>query len=231
LSIVKTDERRAARRLRRVDGRSVKEIADLLEVARSSVSLWVRDIELTEEQVQALQRRNSRFGAQNKGAAANAERGRERRRQYQECGRQLARRSDPLHVAGVMLYWGEGDKRDRHSVRIANADPDLLRCFLDFLRAYFCVSDSRVRIKCNLFADHSERQREIEQFWLDTLRLPRSCLQKSTMNVYSKYSQRKRQNKLPHGTCRLMVCDTRIIQSIYGSIQEYAGFERPEWLG
>jgi hypothetical protein len=27
------------------------------------------------------------------------------------------------------------------------------------------------------------------------------------------------------------VNSTRVVQSIYGSIQEYGGFERPEWLG
>jgi hypothetical protein len=32
------------------------------------------------------------------------------------------------------------------------------------------------------------------------------------------------------GTCRLAVHNTRIVQTIYGSIQEYGGFERPAWL-
>lgn len=50
------------------------------------------------------------------------------------------------------------------------------------------------------------------------------------MNVYSKYSEKKRKNKLPYGTCEVSVCSTRIVQTIYGSIQEYGGFERPEWL-
>jgi hypothetical protein len=35
---------------------------------------------------------------------------------------------------------------------------------------------------------------------------------------------------LPYGTCALIVHSTRIAQTIYGSIQEYGGFERPEWL-
>jgi hypothetical protein len=31
---------------------------------------------------------------------------------------------------------------------------------------------------------------------------------------------------------RLVVaCDTEVAHSIYGAIQEYAGFDRPEWLG
>jgi len=103
--------------------------------------------------------------------------------------------------------------------------------FVQFLRTHFAVPDKAFRLDCNLFADHVERQHEIEQFWLDTLGLPASCLRKSTVNVYSKHSQKKRQNKLPYGTVRVCVHSTRVVQSIYGSIQEYGGFERPEWLG
>ena len=50
------------------------------------------------------------------------------------------------------------------------------------------------------------------------------------VNAYSKYSQKKRRDMLPYGTCKLTVHRTRIVQTIYGGIQEYGGFERPEWL-
>jgi hypothetical protein len=50
------------------------------------------------------------------------------------------------------------------------------------------------------------------------------------VNVYSKHSQKKRKNKLPYGTCKLVYNDTATAQSIYGAIQEYAGFDRPAWL-
>ncbi len=86
-----------------------------------------------------------------------------------------------------------------------------------------------MRLRCQLFADHAARQREVEHFWLERLGLPLASLQKSAVNRYSKYSQKKRMTRLPHGTSRLMVADTRIVQHIYGAIQEYAGFERPEW--
>jgi hypothetical protein len=39
-----------------------------------------------------------------------------------------------------------------------------------------------------------------------------------------------RTNKLPYGTCSLRVHSTRIVQTIFGSIQGYGGFDRPEWL-
>jgi DNA-binding MarR family transcriptional regulator len=208
-----------ARKLR-AEGLSVREIERRIGVARSSVSLWVRDVELTQEQRETLRRR----------PRPGTDRFRRRRAAYQEAGRLAARRAEPLHAIGCMLFWAEGS-RTVNSVQVTNSDPALLRLFAKFLRRYFDVPDEKFRVWCNLFADHLERQREIEQFWLDELELPRTCLRKSAVNIYSRYSKRLRQNKLPHGTCRLIVCDVRIAQHLYGAIQEYGGFDRPEWLG
>lgn len=220
---MKTEERLEARRIRRQEGASIKQIARRLDVSVSSVSLWVRDVELSQEQRTAL--RNKVSG----GWSANAESARRRRAESQDHGRRLARLGNSLHVAGSMLFWAEGS-RNRNAVMFTNSDPQMIRFFAGFLRRFYEVPDDRFAVTCNLFADHTPKQREIENFWLDTLALPRSCLRRSTVNVYSKHSQKKRRNKLPFGTCRLVVCDTRIVQSIYGAIQEYAGFERPEWL-
>jgi hypothetical protein len=115
-------------------------------------------------------------------------------------------------------------------VQITNTDPNLLLMFVEFLRIHFDVKPEQIKVHCHLFADHLARQHKIEQYWLDILGLPASSLRKSTVNLYSKYSQKKRAGKLPHGTCALVVHSTRIVQTIYGSIQEYGGFDRPAWL-
>jgi transposase-like protein len=224
---MKTAEREQARKLRREEGRSVKELAALLGVSRSSISLWVRDIDLTDEQRAGLRRRSG--GGRIEGSQTNAARALARRRQAQASGREAAREGNVLHAAGCMLYWAEGS-RDRHAVRFTNSDPAMVRFFLNFLRRCFAVREEKFAVTCNLFADHVERQSQIEDFWLTTLDLPRSCLRKSTVNAYSKYSQKKRRNKLPYGTCRITVCDTALVQNLNGAIQECAGFDREEWL-
>jgi hypothetical protein len=226
---VKTEEREQARQLRREQGLALNEISRRLGVAKSSVSHWVRDIELTPEQHDELLRRNPAYNSQRSGTWVQAERQRVRRLNFQQAGRVRARCDDAGFVAGCMLYWAEGAK-NRNQVRLTNSDPEMVRFFVRFLRRYFGVHDSEIRITCNLFADHAERQQEIEQFWLDTAGVSSASLCKSTVNTYSKYSQKKRRNKLPYGTCKVSVCRTRIVQAIYGAIQEYAGFERPEWL-
>jgi hypothetical protein len=97
-----------------------------------------------------------------------------------------------------------------------------------------CVStfdlSAEIRITCHLYADHLDKQCEIERFWLEALDLDETSLRKSVVNVESKYSKRKRLGMLPFGTCRVVVSRTRVVQSIFGAIQEYAGFQREGWL-
>jgi len=228
-SEMKTDERNQARRMRRDEGRSIKEIARLLGVSTSSVSHWVRDVELTDAQHSALQARNGLHERQRRARAAMAAKARARRVAAQREGRARARSLGHRYVAGCMLYWAEGS-RNRNKIVFTNSDPAMARFFVEFIREFFDINSERLRVTCNLFADHEARQRAIEDFWLSTVGLPRSCLCKSTVNRYSRYSQKKRKNKLPYGTCRIVVHSTEIAQTIYGSIQELAGFDRPEWL-
>ena len=215
--------------MRRDEGGSIKEIARLLGVSTSSVSHWVRDIELTDAQHAALQARNGLHERQLLAHAAMAAKARARRSAAQQEGRRRARILNHRYIGGCMLYWAEGS-RNRNKIVFTNSDPAMARFFVDFIRDFFDVGSERFRLTCNLFADHEARQREIEDFWLSTLGLPRSCLCKSTVNHYSRDSQKKRKNKLPYGTCRVVVNSTDIAQTIYGSIQELAGFDRPEWL-
>ncbi|MFL5953538.1 MAG: hypothetical protein ACJ76I_05465 [Gaiellaceae bacterium] len=223
---MKIEARDEARRMR-LEGASITEIENALGVARSSVSRWTRDLTLAAEQRARLVER-VRLGplvaGERKAAAA-----REIRRDYQEDGRRLAQERDLTYAAGCMLYWAEGSKA-RNAVQLTNSDPELVAFFVSFLRRHFEVESSRIRLACNLFADHLARQREIEDFWLGRLELRRDSLRASTINTYSKYSQKKRTNKLPYGTAAVRVYDTRIVQTIYGSIQELAGFDRPAWL-
>ncbi|MGH3084036.1 MAG: hypothetical protein ACRDNP_08245 [Gaiellaceae bacterium] len=200
---MKTEERIEARRIRCEEGESIKRIARRLNASVSSVSLWVRDIELSAEQRAAL--RNKVSG----GWSANAIAARRRRSESQAAGRRLAQRNDTLFVAGCMLFWAEGS-RARNAAIFTNSDPAMVSYFARFLRECFAVPDDV------LAGRYGSTSISVEQ---------------SIVNVYSKHSQKKRRNKLPYGTCRLVVCDTAIVQSIYGAIQEYAGFDRPEWLG
>jgi hypothetical protein len=227
LSDLKTEERLVVRGLR-AEGRSVKEVAALTGVSVSSVSLWVRDIELDEEARAALRARNPAHNGEIV-RKANIRRARARRAGWQADGRRRARAGDRLHHAGCMLYWAEGSK-SRSAVQFTNSDPAMISVFVDFLRDCYSAASADIGLRVYLFADHLEAQRRIERFWLRTARLPAASLRRSVVNRYSSRSAGKRVNRLPYGTCRVTLHRASVLQSIYGAIQEYGGFDRPEWL-
>lgn len=226
---MKPEQRAEARRLRQQEGLPITEIGQRLGVAKSSVSLWVRDIVLTPEQQAALQRQRYAYRAQTRGAHTNAIRAREQRRAYQEEGRRKAREGDPLHLAGCMLYWGEGAKK-RNSLQFSNADADMLRFFVSFLKKSLQVDTTRIVIRVFCYLGNGFTLEEIEMYWLFELSLSRENLAKSVVNTPPS-SSRQQGRKLRYGTCEIAVHETKTIQHVLGAIQEYAGIEKPEWLG
>jgi transcriptional regulator with XRE-family HTH domain len=225
---VKPREREEARRLRADRGLSVKAIAAALAVSTSSVSRWVRDIELTPQQQARLRAANPIFDPQRIGTARSRALAEARRIAAQAHGRQLAAVGDPLHRAGCMLYWAEGTK-SRNQVMFANSDAEMVVLFLRFLRRCYAVADEQVKVAVHVHLGNGLSLEEIEAWWLSRLGLDRGCLHRSIVDVTSRASLRKRRT-LVYGTARLTVCSTFIVQSIYGAIQAYAGIDRPEWL-
>jgi len=35
---------------------------------------------------------------------------------------------------------------------------------------------------------------------------------------------------LLYGTCEIAIHETRLVQQVFGAIQEYTGIDKPEWL-
>ncbi len=221
---VKRAKREAARQLR-VGGMSVRDIAKELGVSKSSVSMWVRDIELTEAQIANLKENQYRYGAQNKGARVNLEKSRIQRVAFQNAGRERAKTGSRLHLTGCMLYWAEGAKA-RNGIYFANSDPNMMTIFIRFLRDELGVLDSDIKL---LIHCHSHDRREIErieQYWLDLLRLQPDALSKTQI----KKGSDTRKNIIQNGICSLRVYKTELTHHIYGAIQEYGGFDNPDWL-
>jgi transcriptional regulator with XRE-family HTH domain len=226
--LVKPVEQEEARRLRRDEGRSIKEIAKLLHVSVSSVSRWTADITLSPAFIEALRQRNPAVNGRLEGTRERSAAMRAVRIADQALGRELARSPTRLHLAGCMLYWSEGSK-DRNVVRLTNSDPDLLALFVRFLRECYAVPPERIALSVNCHLNNGLQLAEIEAWWLERLGLPVMSLRKAAVNTASRAS-RWRRNVLVYGTARVSVCSTAIVQSIYGAIQEYAGIERPEWV-
>lgn len=129
-----------------------------------------------------------------------------------------------------MLYWAEGAK-GRNSVIFANSDVHMHQLFRRFLHEALGVNPERIHVKVNVYTGNGLSVAEIERYWLDALSLPLSCLRKAAVNMLPRSSAGRAKGKLPYGVATLTVNSTRIVQHIFGAIQEYGDFEEPRWLG
>ena len=180
---------------------------------------------LTPHQVEA----NARAAAATRAASKSAFH-RQMRARFQEEGRERARRGEPLHTAGCMLYWAEGSK-DRNTAQIANSDPSMMEFFVSFLRGCFGITSEDMAFKLNVYTGNGLALDEIELFWMDRLGLGRRSARKHIVNHFPTSSSGARKAKLPFGVCTLTVKrSTWLVQHIYGAIQEYSGIDQPQWL-
>jgi hypothetical protein len=218
-SRMKTQEKEQCRKLRR-QGFSLNDIVKKVGVAKSSVSVWVRDINLTNEQKEKLQLRDKAY-------TNHSENFRNKRREYQKEGRKKAQNSDPLYAFGCALFWGEGNKCKNY-VRITNSDETLLSFFVKFLKKYFDVSFEDFSISVQYYEDNGLTLKEINQYWCNILNLPRGCVKKATLK--SKYYSNAKVRH-PYGICSVSIGNTEIAMQIFGSIKEYIGDKSDErWL-
>ena len=216
--------REEARKLRS-GGMSVRNIATTLNISLSTASNWVRDIILTDQQVESLKANQRKYGAQNAGAQANRRKHKVDRTAYQESGRAKAKEMRPLHLAGCMLYWAEGGKM-RNRLYFANSDPNMHSLFMRFLREEMSVRDAEIVIYIHCHTSEPEEMRKIEDFWVNCLHLTRSNLRKT----YTKKGSEIQHSVLKYGVCGVGVYKTELVQHIFGAIQEYGGFDNPDWL-
>lgn len=204
----------------RKNGLSVREISNRICVSKSSVSVWVRNIVLTKEQIEKL-----------KPGGKNVHFFMGKRKKYQDQGREKAKEKDIEHAIGCMLYWGEGTKA-RNTLSFTNSDINVHKTFVGFLRKYFNVNNGEIGIHVNCYLDHGVSINEIYNYWIDSLDLNGCKYYKATIRDPSKSSfhSGRKKSKLKYGVMKLSVGNTKIIQQIYGSIQEYCGFIEPKWV-
>jgi AcrR family transcriptional regulator len=137
----KVAEQERARELR-ASGMTLAAIAAELGVSKSSVSLWVRDVEF-----EPRPRQRPMFRSPSRLHLAKLAEIEEMNRQGVERIGTLS--DDAFLVAGTALYAGEGGKRDG-AVSFANCDPQMVSFFCAWLRRFFDVDESRLRVRLYL---------------------------------------------------------------------------------
>ncbi|HET7846051.1 MAG TPA: hypothetical protein VFL72_01055, partial [Acidimicrobiia bacterium] len=145
--------------LRRL-GLSYGEIMDLIPVKKSTLATWCRDVRLTDEQYTAIKERT---GSQEGIPRDTNRKRREEIRRIRELARSQVPElmSDPLWVAGTILYWAEGAKTKGH-LSMANADPRALRLFIQWARIHL---DENARFSLHLHLHDGNDDLAAREHW------------------------------------------------------------------
>ena len=194
----KDKEYEQARSLR-FQGYSIREICRLVPAAKGTISVWVRDISLSQEQLQRLDGNRARG---RELARATRLRKREERiaRYYREAEAEYERlRHDPRFMFGLALYIGEGYKGVNPEIDFINWNYQVVLKALDF---FLMIGVPKSGIKCRITLHPAQNRVEAEAFWSRVLGIPPSQFT-PTYQAISPGSRGKRGQKWPHGGCTL----------------------------
>ena len=216
------DEHRAKARELRAQGMDYGEIATALGVAKSSVSLWVRDLPRPARLSYAECRKRSAEGAQRYWAAERGVRQARRAADREAAAAQIGDLTDrELLIAGAIAYWCEGTKNKPHRrsdrVIFTNSDPSLIRFFLRFLDATGTpLTDLSFRICIHENAGAESAQR----FWLEITGARRDQFLTPTLKRHNPKTVRKNTGVDYHGCLRI---DVNRSSGLYRRIDGWAG--------
>jgi hypothetical protein len=213
---MKVEEKRAAIALR-LQGRSIQEIASSLGVAKSTVSLWVRDTPLTARQRRTINARGHSIDAIEKRRLARISDTRKRRKVLMDTAGVMIERVTPheLWMLGIALYWGEGGKAYFGSVRLANSDPAVIQVMMRFFRKICEVPEEKFRGHVNTFSHRNVEA--AERYWSRVSRIPRKRFYRTY--VKKSIASKHKRGTLPYGTFQIYISDTKLFFTIMGWIE------------
>jgi len=158
----------------RKSGTSLPDISKKYGVARSTLSYWFKDVELSEESkrkiIKSAEKRQ--IDARLKSAAWHKN---EKELRIMEAEKQarivyeaLPKTKEVLEIALAMLYFGEGGKSG--STTMGASDPFMLLFFITSLELLYGKKRSNFRYDLHLRDDHNEKQ--LKKYWATKLNIP-----------------------------------------------------------
>ena len=198
----------------RKKGLSYNDIKKKINVAKSTLSLWLKDVELTDEQRKKLY--TNSILILSRGSQSQKER---RRREVNsiieraEKEIELPLSSESFRLFGTALYWAEG--RKSRDFEITNSDPNLIVFIVKWFDNVFGVLPDRLTATLNIYPQQNENN--IKKFWSDLTEIPLKNFGKSYIKPLSKNYKK---NNLYYGTIKIRVQKgTDMRHRVYGWIK------------
>lgn len=173
-------DKEEAFKLRR-EGKSYREIRTTLRVPLATLSEWFANEEWSVLISQNLAAKNA-LRSKIRITELGRVRGAKLRALYEEARTNaekefLILKEDPLFVAGVVAYWGEGDKVNKYLVRLSNTDPKIVLLFKRFLTFLCNVPEEKITCWLLLYPDLDDET--CKKYWSEATSIPLSNFKKS----------------------------------------------------
>lgn len=207
---MKFEEKNRARELRRL-GYSYNEISEHVSVSKRTLSLWLRDITLTDEQIARFL--DKRCGGREKFSQVMRSRRTERWAEYhREAEAEWPRLSqDPGFMFEMALYIGEGSKTSGNRLTCTNCDPRVIKQGLAF---FLSIGVPKSALRCALHVHPGLSKEKAERFWQQVSELPLEQFH-TTRDAVSRASNGTKGHIQVHGTCQIHAYSTELCQKVH----------------
>jgi len=166
--------------LLRKKGFSYKEIMAQIPVAKSSLSLWFKDLPLSKEDKKLLSKRINENISRGRIRAAASIRKINLEKQkiaFASAKEEFERYKDQtLFHTGIALYWAEGSKRSK-VFQFMNSDAEMVRMMLIWLETY--AGYSRSDLGYRLYIHKPYAHESCEEWWAQKLQVQLSNFKKT----------------------------------------------------
>lgn len=211
------DKKKKAIKLRK-EGKSYSEINNELAIPKSTLSYWLREIEIDKKFKKRLEKLSKRAGSlalirRNK---LQTQKAKERATKIlKESSKEIANIDlEKLKLIGTALYFGEGGK-SANRVDFTNSNPEMIKIIMKFFRKVCKAKEEKFRAQLSIY--DKEKISESIKYWTRITGIPPAQFIKVNISI-SKYSKKRRINKLPFGTIQIRIADVNLFHKISGWI-------------
>lgn len=206
----------------RLQNKSYSEIKKRLGVSKSTLSYWLKDLPLSEEQIKKLQKvgwQKSEASRERYRNTMKAKRIIKERKEYQSYLAKFKKLSEESEfAAGLMLYHAEGGKKVPSRIALANTDPQLILFFIKWLIKFFNFNKADIRAQLHLYENMNIDKEE--NFWYNKLEFSKKQFYKSSIRKIKPGSFTYK-DSIRHGTCSIYAFGVDKKRQLISAIQAF----------
>lgn len=197
---------------------TLNEIATRVGVAKSSVSLWVRDLPLSPKartRIASLQ-----TAGQKAAQKANIKKTETKLLAAKDAARKMVQMlvvtPDLALLSCALLYWCEGEKdKNDTTFTFSNSDSQLVRTFMKLMRHALVLDEGKFRVRMHLHEYHDETLQR--KFWSEVTSISEEQFSKT---YWKPHTAKTINNRYP-GCVHIEYYDVVIARTIYATARAF----------